>query len=318
MPLRRSDEQLAEVARLYYLEGRNQREVAARLETTRSNVSRMLAAARDQGIVRFHIAHPLGRQHALEERLVAEFGLREARVLAADARIEGLSGAADLAARWLVERVSDGQTVAVSWGRTLKAVAQQVHVERAFDVEVVQLGGDLQLDPQLSGHDLVRDLAARLGGGYSYLHAPAILETPELVASLRTDPSIARELDKARGADLALVGIGGFGDGFSAQIVASAHLAPGERRRLEEQRPAGDIAARFYDDDGAALDSPLRHRVLALELDELRRIPTVAGVAAGAAKGRGIRGALRGGLVDVLVCDQSAAAETLRLDRAAG
>ena len=46
---------------------------------------------------------------------------------------------------------------------------------------VVQLGGDLQLDPRLSGHELVRELAARLGGRYSYLHAPAILDSAATV-----------------------------------------------------------------------------------------------------------------------------------------
>ncbi|QBI19262.1 sugar-binding transcriptional regulator [Egibacter rhizosphaerae] len=313
MAVRRTDEQLAEAARLYYLDGLNQGEIAEALETTRSNVSRMLASARDQGIVRFHVSHPLGRQHVLEERLVETFGLREALVLSADAGGDVLARTGDLAARWLAERIVDGQTLAVSWGRTLKAMAQHVHVDRAREVRVVQIGGDLQLDPRLSGHDLVRDLAARLGGGYSYLHAPALLDSPQMVADLRANTNISRELDKARSADLAIVGIGGFGEGFSAQIVESAHLTAAERAELESREPAGDIAARFFDDEGKPFDSPLRDRVLALEFDELRQIPLVVGVAAGNEKARGVWGALRGRLIDVLVCDQSAAAAALRL-----
>jgi DNA-binding transcriptional regulator LsrR (DeoR family) len=50
-------------------------------------------------------------------------------------------------------------------------------------------------------------------------------------------------------------------------------------------------------------------------LDDLRAIPTVAGVAAGPEKAPGILGALRGRIIDVLVCDQAAARAVLGLDR---
>jgi DNA-binding transcriptional regulator LsrR (DeoR family) len=45
--------------------------------------------------------------------------------------------------------------------------------------------------------------------------------------------------------------------------------------------------------------------VLAIELDQLRSIPTVIGVATGADKAPGVLGALRGGLVDGLITDAS-------------
>jgi DNA-binding transcriptional regulator LsrR (DeoR family) len=51
-----------------------------------------------------------------------------------------------------------------------------------------------------------------------------------------------------------------------------------------------------------------------VSLDDLRRIPIVAGVASGADKAPGILGALRGRVVDVLVCDETACRAVLRLD----
>ena len=316
MATRRSDESLAEAARLYYVEEHTQDEVASRLGTTRSNVSRMLRNARARGIVRISISYPLARQAHLEQQLVETFGIREALVLAADAGADALERTADLAAGWLAEHVDDGQTLTVSWGRTLKAMAEQLDVDRAYDVAVVQLGGDLQLDPRLSGHELVREVAAKLGGQYSYLHAPAILDSPQTAADLLANRSIAAEIRKAREADIAMVGIGAFGYGFAAQIVESAHLTAEERAHLESLEPAGDIAARFFDEDGRQVASPLRDRVLALELEELSQIPIVAAVTAGAEKARGLWGALRGGLVDVVICDQAVAAAALHLQRA--
>jgi len=315
MGTQRSLERLAEVAQLYYVEGLTQNEVADQLGTTRSNVSRMLLAAREQGVVRFLINHPLARQRALEQSLVDTFGLEEARVVSADTGADPLERTGELAARWLVEHLKDGQTIALSWGRTLQEVVEHVQVSRAYDVDVLQLGGDLQLDPRLSGHELIRELAARLGGRYSYLHAPALLDSGATAAELRANTNIAAQLDRARAADVALVGIGGYGPGFAEQIVRSALLSEDERRQMHELSPAGDVCAQFFDEYGRVLDTPLRDRVLALELDELRKIPVRVGVAAGREKGRGVLGALRGELVNVLICDQAVAASVLHLER---
>jgi len=303
---------LARAAQLYYVDGLTQAEVAQQLHTTRSNVSRMLQAARDQGIVRVEVVHPLPRQVKLERVLRDAFPrLQEVRVLAADATPEGedpLGQVGALAARWLESHVRDGLQVTLSWGRSLLATVEAVQADRAYDVHVGQIGGDLQVNPALSGHELVRTLAAKLGGSYDYIHAPALCSSRSVSEELRTSPSIALELDRARHADLALVGIGGFGEGFSAQLLESAHLTDGEREDLQRLRPVGDIAARFYDVEGRALGGPLTDRVLGIDLDDLRGIDTVVGVAAGRAKAAGILGALRADLLDVLVCDQPAAA----------
>jgi DNA-binding transcriptional regulator LsrR (DeoR family) len=311
----RSVEALAEAAHLYYVEDLTQQQVAKALGTTRSNVSRMLRAAREQGIVRFQVLGPLRRQRALEHSLMETFGLTGAVVLSADAGEDSLAGVGELAAQWLVDHVKDGMRITLSWGRSLQMLSRSLHVDQAYDVDVVQSGGDLQLDPQYSGHELVREVAARLGGTYSYLHAPAILESESTVSELRSMRAIDAELEKARTADVALVGIGAYGHGFAAQLLESAHLSPAERAAMDASGAAGDILGRFFDVRGQQVDTPLRDRVLALELDELREVPTIVGIACGESKTRGIWGALRGGYVDVLITDQSAAAGALHLER---
>jgi DNA-binding transcriptional regulator LsrR (DeoR family) len=317
MPSRRSHEQLAEAARLYYVDGLSQDEVARRLGTSRPNVSRILQAARETGVVQFRIQYPLARQKPLEEALVSTFGLTEAIVLDAgsDASIPDRVG--DLAARWLIEQLTDGMTVALSWGRALQALTGQVVATRAYDVDFVQMGGDLQIDPRLSGHEHVRELAARVGGRYTHMYAPAFVEGADCAVQLRGSHQIAMQLKKAMAADMALVGVGGFGTGFSEQLLLSGVLDPHVRAQLIAADPAGDVCARFLDDDGRELDTPLRDWVLAIGLDEIRTIPRVVGVLSGREKGRALRAAMRGELLDVVVTDQSAAAAALRMEREA-
>jgi len=71
------------------------------------------------------------------------------------------------------------------------------------------------------------------------------------------------------------------------------------------------VLARFYDAQGRQQDTPLRDRVLALELDELRGIPLRVGVAHGREKVPGILGATSGGIVDVLITDRTTACAVL-------
>lgn len=307
---------LARAAHLYYEAGLTQAQVAERLHTTRSNVSRMLSAAREQGIVRIQVVEPLTRHERLEAALRTVFpSLRDAHVLAADATDDGeaLTSTGRLAARWLEDAVADDQHIILSWGRTLAATVDAVDLEDIVDATVGQIGGDLQIDATVSSHELVRRLATALGGSFEYVHAPALCPGPGVAGQLRHSPDIAARLDRAAHADIALVGIGGFQHGFSAQLLDSAHLTEDEVDELRRLRPVGDIGARFFDADGSPVEGPLASRVLGLTLDELRGIGTVVGVAAGREKAAGVLGALRGGHVDVIVCDQAAAAGALHL-----
>jgi DNA-binding transcriptional regulator LsrR (DeoR family) len=312
----RDPEQLARAAQLYFLEQRPQDEIATMFGTTRSNISRMLKQARDLGIVRIQIEHPTKRHEQLEQELQQRFELAEVRVLAVEAGADPLPGVGRLAAQWLVDTLRDGQVLGLSWGTTLEAVAQAMDGGRQRDVEVVQLMGGLSAIALAStGQELARAFAEHLGAHHRYLHAPALFASAERLNSMLAEPSISTALDAARAADLALVGIGTRRRGSFITLVQDFELSQSERRRLERSGAAGDLCGRFYDLSGTEVPNPVADRVLAISLDDLRRIPTVAAVAASRDKASGILGALRGQLVDVLICDEHAAQAVLEIDR---
>jgi DNA-binding transcriptional regulator LsrR (DeoR family) len=314
MPPPRDPELLAKAARLYFLDDRSQDDVATILGTTRSNVSRMVRQARDLGIVEIRIVAPAQRDHELERVLRARYGLAVARVLEVGSGTEVLEGVGRLAARWLDETLRDGQVVALSWGQTLQAVVRSVDLARR-DVEVVQLVGGLSaLDSGVTGQELVRELSERIGARHRYLHAPALFGSAEALTLLLREQTIADALDAAKRADMAMVGIGAAGLGSSAALLDALALSPTERAELQAGGAVGDVCCRYYDLSGQEVHSVVNQRVLAVTLDDLRAIPTVAGVAAGPEKAPGILGALRGGIIDVLICDQQAARSVLRLD----
>jgi DNA-binding transcriptional regulator LsrR (DeoR family) len=315
----RSRETLIKAARMYYLDGMSQREVAAALCTTPSNVSRMLMSARKIGIVRIRVEDTVPRNHGLERDLCTTFGLLDARVLAAPAGDhDEIEGVGVLASEFLTDHLREGQRIALSWGTTLQAAVAAVEVDRVYRAEVVQLvGGMTGSASHVTGEELVRELAGRLGCDYRYLHAPAVFSSDATRNAVRAEPAVQAALALARQADIAMVGIGAAGRGSSAMILQEMDLSPAELAELDAASPVGDICGYFYDLDGRECLGSLHERVLAIDLPDLRQIPMVIGVVVGADKARGLLGALNGRYLDAVACDRTLAERVLALARSA-
>ena len=82
------------------------------------------------------------------------------------------------ASRLLLDNLKDSMTVALSWGHALQAMVYATTSDQEHHrLTLVQLVGGLSsISNEISGQELVRELAVRLGAGYRFLHAPATLE----------------------------------------------------------------------------------------------------------------------------------------------
>ena len=300
----RSRELLVKAARMYFLDGRSQDDIARVLETSRSNVSRMLRAARMLGVVEIRIQDEHGRDADLEQALAECFGLLHVRVAAFRPRQDALAATGALAAEWLDHTLRDGQILALSSGSSVEAVVSAAAVDGLRNVEVVPLVGGLATDGSVvASQELVRELAARLGATYRCLHGPALLHSDSARDALLAEPSIGRILARARSADLALVEIGTIDSEPASGVLKGLSLTDAQRRAFLSQNPIGNTCCRFYDGDGQPISGIVHDRVLAVDLDDLRRIPTVIGVATGAEKTLAVHAALRGGFIDGLIAD---------------
>src|SRR6185503_7611758 len=89
MPNDYSDDRLRLVARLYYLDGLGQSEVAKFAKVSQAKVSRLLALAKERGIVRITVADYEPRQRELEAQLQARFGLSTVVVIKSGDGMDG-------------------------------------------------------------------------------------------------------------------------------------------------------------------------------------------------------------------------------------
>jgi DNA-binding transcriptional regulator LsrR (DeoR family) len=289
---------------MYFLDGRSQDDIARVLGTSRSNVSRMLSTARTLGVVEIRIQDERGRDVDLEQALAERFDLAHVRGAVFRPRQDPVAATGAVAAEWLDHMLRDGQTLALSSGASVEAAVSEVTVDGPRAVEVVPLMGGLETGGSVvASQELVRELAARLGATYRCLYGPALLHSDSARDALLAEPSIGRILARARSADLALVEIGTINSEPASDVLKGLSLTDAQKRAFLSQNPIGNTCCRFYDGDGQPIRGIVHDRVLAVDLDDLRRIPTVIGVATGAEKTLAVHAALRGGFVDGLIAD---------------
>src|SRR5688572_33041253 len=89
MPNDYSDDRLRLIARLYYLDGCGQSEVARFAKVSQAKVSRLLALAKERGIVRITVADYDPRRRDLEDQVKSRFGLKTVAVIKATGGLEG-------------------------------------------------------------------------------------------------------------------------------------------------------------------------------------------------------------------------------------
>lgn len=301
---------LARVASLYYEAGKNQQQIADTLGVSRSAVSRFLTESRERGIVEIIVHYPWRTEHSLEEDIRKRFSLKGVRVLVGNERTydEMLEGLGSLAAEELEGVVNPESIIGIAWGTALYQVLRFVRPHRFPSLEVVQMIGATGSDHKLGTDSpvLAQLLAGRLGGFYRHLHAPLIVETAEAHSALMGDRTIRETLQRAEEADIALIGIGSTRPELYS-ILRAGYIDKEETVRIREEGAIGDICGQHFDKYGNELVVGVSRRSIAIGLEQLKKIPTVIAVAGSESKGDAILAALRGGYVDILVTDDSAA-----------
>lgn len=303
---------LYKIAKAYYEDGLTQDQIGKRFGLSRIKVSRLLQQARQSRVVQITITPPPESFGDLERELEAAYGLDEVIVVSTPGYAQsevvprlGVAGAA-----YLARILGDQQVLDLSWGTTLLALVDALAPQNLPDLRVVQmLGGLGQLESETYGADLTIRMAQTLGARMRLLPAPGIVSSKMVRDALLEDANIAETLALAARADLAVVGIGA--PAPSSVVMQAGILSEQELAELKAMGAVGDIALRFFDENGQPVDHPINDRIIGLDLEQIKRIPRVVGVAGGESKYDVIRGAVRGHLVNVLITDEITAVRLL-------
>jgi DNA-binding transcriptional regulator LsrR (DeoR family) len=304
--------QMHTVLVLHFLEGRKQADIAELLNLSTSKVNRLITQGRKLGMVKIDIENPFQRLTDLENLLEETTPLSRALVTSS---VEG-SPATTLrqvglaAANHLVETLRDGDVIAITGGKAISAVVQNIETDRSFDVTVVPFTGGVQGKYHTDVNHQAMLLADKLGGKAMQLHAPLFAESREQRDMLMEVGSIREAFDLARRATVALVGIGSIATPGSSYY--DLHPMPeADRKMLVGSGVSAEFLAYLIKSNGSVADYALNSRLVALHPDELQQCSRVIGVVSGEEKVWPIRSVLNGKYLDSLILDEDTAGEVL-------
>ncbi len=300
------------VAKMYYIEGLSQEQISKAIHVSRPSVSRMLQACVKEGIVQIKIDDVSSFGKELGKRIVETYGINTAIVVpqsySLDADKEKVGQAA---ASYIESLLSPGMLIGIAWGTTIHGIVNNIKPNFALKADVIQLLGGM--DNRTSDTDanmMALALSKALGGDSYLLQAPFMVQSKILRDLLMEEPHVKSHFQKIKSTDLAVIGLGSTKPELSAQF-RSGHINIGDSEKLISEGAVGDICGSYIDINGHLCHSSLSDKMIAVSLDDLKRIPTVIGVAAGEKKADVIVGALRGRYIDVLITDEKAAVSVL-------
>lgn len=307
---------LADVAEMYYLEQKNQAEIAKSIGVTRSMISRMLTEARENGIVEIRVRRPVQSDRELELALIEQFGLKNALVATSthSGGEQFLSALGNAGAQMLRRYLAPKMILGLAWGTSISATVDAFESSNLRPIKVVQLVGAMGArNMEYDGHDLVARMSEKISGEAYYLNAPYLCESASMAKSLLETKSIKETISLGRQTDVALLGVGTTSPDYSSFYLAG-YISLQELQHLRRQGAVGDVGGLHFDKNGQTAAEDFSDRLVSIRRKELLSIPIRLGVAGGEGKAEPILAALQGKYINVLVTDSLTAQKVL--DRA--
>ena len=345
------EQRVFEAASMYYVQAETMEVIARHLHCSRSTVSRLLARARREGVVRIELVRP-GGAGGLEARFEAELGVR-ARIVPVregTTEIHRLQQVAAVAASRFVDIVGElaqapgahggdagparaaggqddggpggsgdgaGLVVGSAWGRTMSEVAAALPARRIPGLTIVQLNG--ASDPMQEGPSagqMLSRMGAALGARTIGFPVPAFFDQAATRRAMWSERSIKRILAVVAAARLAVFGVGTLETGSGAlpsQVYAGGHLTRADLAVARREGVVGDVCTVLLRGDGTWGDIELNARATGPTPVRLARIPRRLCVVAGTGKARACVAALRARVATDLVVDDATARAVLAL-----
>lgn len=296
---------LLKIASDYYIKGMTQGEIASKFSMSRQKVNRIMGSLIAKGIVSIKINGYDESCLDLEEKLEKHFKLKQAIVIDTGGYnlIEKLGTAT---AGYLKDVIKNGMVIGVSWGKTLAAVVQSMPILKREDVSVVQcVGGKNDADTSIMADEIVRGMAYKLNASPYFMYAPAIVKDETTKRIIRYEETIKHVFSIIDKCNIALVGIGSVDEGST--IYKHKFLSKDEKNLLKNKGSVGDICFIPFNINGEIVETEISNRIIGIDATSLINIPLVIGVAGGEEKKRTVLGALKSGLLDVIITDSSTA-----------
>jgi len=306
--------QALRAARYYYENNFDQSKIAKEMGLSRPTVSRLLQYAKDNGYVQIKIVDPFADASTLEKAFEKKYSLNKVIVTYAPSsdyqsiiQNIGKSGA-----EYLESIVKDGDSIGVTWGRTMSEVAKNLSPKDNSQehVKVVQLkGGVTHSETNNFAQEVISDFATAFHTTAESLPLPVIFDNSETSRLVLKDKQTQYIMNEGKSTNIALFTVGDVRD--DAMLFNLGYLSDKEIKMLQRDA-VGDISSRFINSKGEIANEDLNQRTIGIDLNELKKKEYSILIAGGDQKVDSIKGALAGNYANVLITDENTARQLLK------
>jgi DNA-binding transcriptional regulator LsrR (DeoR family) len=311
------EQEALRAAQLYYLQDLTMDAIAHEMRVSRSSVSRLLAHARDVGLVTIAVHSPQDARSLVERRLTERFGIT-AHVVPTPERIseaDRLERTALSAARILANRLGSSMTIGIAWGATLSVVGRHLQAKATHNSHIVQMNGAANV--RTSGIPYAGEILDRFGAALSasvhQFPVPALFDDPLTKEAMWRERSVRAVRDIQERVSVFVFGLGSPHAEVPSHVYSGDYFDTADLRSIERAGVVGDCATVFYRLDGSSDGIDLNARSSGPDLESVRRIATRFCVVSSLSKLDALRGALAAGIITELVVEETLARRLLEV-----
>lgn len=297
------EELLARIAWFYYHDNLTQNEIGEKLGLPRLKVSRLLEKGRQIGLIKVQINSRYKGCLELEEALKQRFHLQHIRVLPELQNYEVNARLGVGASQMLIGLLKPKQVLSFGFGDTVMHTVKHCNdFIKQNQIKLITLTGGVGPYMQSIGQ---LDSSCSV----SIIPAPLRASSPEAAQLFQKEGYVRDIMLAASMADVAVVGIGSTVQKTRSTLLQTGYII--NEKQLDEFRQkgaVGDILGYFLQENGNIQpDMPIHEELISVSLDNLKRIPTIIGVAGGEDKVEAIIAALLGQHINSLVTEEKTA-----------
>ena len=292
---------LAYAARRYYLEDQKQSDIAREMGISRPMVSRLLAEARELGVVEITVHDPGEESRGLLEQLCRTSSLRGGVLVEEGADSDETNQRLSQGAVALLGEMG-ARRLGVGWGYLIGQLVTWLEENpqpESSITDICPLVGNANIPARnYQSNENVRLMAQQLGAAPHFLYLPALPESVEekqLLCSTEVYRQICQRWEEM---DTALVNIGDYPSSPDfASLVQYGDL-------LQRQRACGRMLVYYFNEMGTVIQSD-QDFAIQIPLEALRRCPNIVGVCSANTSAKALRGALHTGFFTHLVAREA-------------
>lgn len=297
---------LYKVADMYYTLNLNLVDIGRRIGIAPMTVSRLLAKAREVGIVQIIVKKPIDNCPNLEQALKKQFGLKNVIVVKISEGMDLREQITEAGAIYLDQILDENSVLGIGIGGTTAALVDHLLERKIPGLKIFQMLGGFESTEYINSFDILQSISRKLGAEGIYLHAPVYAKDSAKRDLLYEEVFSSPKL-KAVLASCTIVVTGAGSVDMTSIYVKAGVIQPSEMSEIAAMGGVGDILGQFYDAEGRVVNHALNHRVIAVPLDELRNIPEVILISGGENKILAIKAVIQGKLITTLVTDGDSA-----------